>query len=509
MALKKLKDHDPNYSKVLGDYDILGFGVYIAETDEKIGSVEDILLDESDHFRYLVVDFGLWIFNKKVLLPVGYSRIDYEAQRVYVVSLDRAQAERLPEYSDRAPIDDADSYQQDPIYELNDRDHPILKRYQDQLRARNRSATHEPVLSQPIAAERVEASIVQEQTLQLPELQPQPAPPSPSISASGKATRSACLIFNPVAGQSDPEQDLAIIKKLLQPEFNLDIRTTTPDVDAAQLAQEAVERGAELIIASGGDGTLSAAAGATIGTGIPLGVISRGTANAFATALDLQIDIEAACQTILGGVTRVVDAAYCNGKPMVLLAGIGFEAGTVERADREAKNRFGMLAYVLAGIQELGNLKSFKTRIETEDKIVTCRAAAVTIANAAPPTSVLAQGPAKLLVDDGLLDVTIVAPANTMSAIADAFSLLQSADNDAVTDQPDVGFLRARSLKVTTDPPQEVVLDGELVGHTPIEIECVPGGLTILVPADSEPPVEKLEGLPDLQIEYKDPPEEH
>ncbi len=144
-----------------------------------------------------------------------------------------------------------------------------------------------------------------------------------------------------------------------------------------------------------------------------------------------------------------------------------------------------MLAYVLAGIQELRNLEFFKTRIETEDKIVTCRAAAVTIANAAPPTSVLAQGPAELIVDDGLLDVTIVAPTNTMGAIADAFSLLQSADNDAVTDQPDIGFLRAKSFKITTNPPQEVVLDGEHIGRIPDEIDCVPGGLTLLVPADT------------------------
>jgi len=93
-----------------------------------------------------------------------------------------------------------------------------------------------------------------------------------------------------------------------------------------------------------------------VGTTIPFGVISRGTANAFATALGVPTTIEAACQTILDGKTRVVDAAY-NGKPMVLLAGIGFEAETVERADR-AKNRFGMLAYVLAGIQALRNLPS-------------------------------------------------------------------------------------------------------------------------------------------------------
>ncbi len=278
-----------------------GSGFILRKRTRKIGSVKDILLDGADYFRYLVVDFGLWIFNKKVLLPVGQARIDYKAQRVHILGLDRVQAESLPEYSDRGSLEDPDSYQQGSLYELNERDHPFLKRYQDQLRARDRNITRGSAPSQPIAAEPVEAAIVQKLTPQHPDRQPQPATPSTGVFASRKATRSACLIFNPVAGQSDPQQDLATIKRLLEPEFNLDIRTTTPDMDAAQLAQAAVERGAKMIIASGGDGTLSAAAGATIGTGIPLGVISRGTANAFATALDLQIDIEAACETILGG----------------------------------------------------------------------------------------------------------------------------------------------------------------------------------------------------------------
>jgi diacylglycerol kinase family enzyme len=86
-----------------------------------------------------------------------------------------------------------------------------------------------------------------------------------------------------------------------------------------------------------------------VGTNIPLGIISRGTANAFANALDIPNTIEAACENILGGLTRVVDAATCNGEmPMVLLAGVGFEAETVELADREMKNRWGMLAYILS-----------------------------------------------------------------------------------------------------------------------------------------------------------------
>jgi YegS/Rv2252/BmrU family lipid kinase len=316
--------------------------------------------------------------------------------------------------------------------------------------------------------------------------------------------RSACLIFNPVAGQGDPDQDLATIQAILQPEIDLELQLTTEEVGADRLAIAAVERGVDAIIASGGDGTLSAAAAALVGTGIPFGIISRGTANAFANALEIPDTIEAACQTILAGHTRQVDAAYCNGLPMVLLAGVGFEAEAVERADREAKNRFGMLAYVLAGIQQLRAMEQFEAEIETEDKVITLSAAAITVANAAPPTSVLAQGPAGVIYDDGLLDVTIVAPVNKAGAIAATYHLLQTAISGDAVERDDIGYLRAKRVKISTTPEQKVVLDGELVGTTPIEIECVPNGLTLFTPSVEEPILaEKLEGLPNLMVQSK------
>ncbi|MBW4649902.1 MAG: YegS/Rv2252/BmrU family lipid kinase [Kastovskya adunca ATA6-11-RM4] len=316
--------------------------------------------------------------------------------------------------------------------------------------------------------------------------------------------RSACLIFNPVAGQSNPETDLFKIRTLLDQEIDLDIHMTTPEVDANQLAREAVDRGVELIIASGGDGTLSAAAEAVVQTQIPLGIISRGTANAFASALGIPDTIEAACQTILDGTQKVIDAAICNGKPMVLLAGIGFEAELVKKADRETKNRFGMLAYLLAGLQELREFDTFEVKIETDDRVITLAAAAVTIANAAPPTSILAQGPAGIIYDDGLLDVTVVAPQTRTGVIAASYHLLQTALQGEATDRDDIGYLRAKNLKISTVPPQKVVVDGEIVGTTPIDIDCLPGALTIMVPASQAlPPPERLQGLPGLVVESK------
>jgi YegS/Rv2252/BmrU family lipid kinase len=318
--------------------------------------------------------------------------------------------------------------------------------------------------------------------------------------------RSACLIFNPVAGQGNPEQELLEIRALLEPAIDLDIHFTTEDIGADELAYAAVERGVSEIIASGGDGTLSAAAAAAINSDIPFGIISRGTANAFATALGIPDTIEAACQTILQGATRNVDVAYCNDRPMILLAGVGFEAETVEKANREAKNRFGIIAYILAGLQQLRELQSFDVEIETDDKIIKTTAAAVTVANAAPPTSVLAHGPAGIIYDDGLLDLTIVAPVNKAGAIAATYHLFQSASAGNAAERDDIGYLRAKQVKITTDPVQKVVVDGEIVGTTPIEVKCVPAGLKVFVPTAEETEVaEKLDGLPNLVIQLKNP----
>lgn len=320
-------------------------------------------------------------------------------------------------------------------------------------------------------------------------------------------TRSACLIFNPVAGQGNPEQDLATIQSLLEPEFELEVQLTTEDTDPGDLARDAIARGADTIIASGGDGTLSAVTGATLGTNIPVGIISRGTANAFAVALGLPTAIQEACQAIIEGQTRAVDAARCNGKPMVLLAGIGFEAETIEGASREVKNRFGVLAYILSGIQQLRDFEQFEVKIETEDKIVTTLATAVTVANVAPPTSVLAQGPAGIVEDDGLLDVTIVAPSDRASAVAATYHLLQTGMRGEAVERGDIGYLRAQRVKISTEPPQKVVLDGEMIGDTPIEVECIPNSLTLFVPATlipEEEPTEKLEDLPNVKIELKE-----
>jgi uncharacterized protein (TIGR02271 family) len=109
MVLHKLAELDSN--DIALEQDIKGLSVYVETTDDKIGTVVDILVDEEGNFRYLLVDLGFWIFGKKVLLPIGRCRVDYDGDtngresRVYAVGMTRQQAESLPEYDESTSLD--------------------------------------------------------------------------------------------------------------------------------------------------------------------------------------------------------------------------------------------------------------------------------------------------------------------------------------------------------------------------------------------------------------------
>lgn len=103
MALYKIKDYYPDYREHFGDHDVLGYDLYSG--NDKVGSIDNLLVDDDGRFRYLIINTGAWIFGKKVLMPIGRARINYNDRRVYVDGLTREQVENLPEYDGSAPVD--------------------------------------------------------------------------------------------------------------------------------------------------------------------------------------------------------------------------------------------------------------------------------------------------------------------------------------------------------------------------------------------------------------------
>lgn len=317
--------------------------------------------------------------------------------------------------------------------------------------------------------------------------------------------QNAHLIFNPISGQGNSSEELLFIRNSFEEAgVPLTVLETKPDKPADELAKVAVANAADCVIASGGDGTVSAVSGELAFTEICLGIIPRGTANAIASAFGISDNIAAACQTILSGIPRTIDMASCNRKPLLLLAGIGLEAEVVSQANRQLKNRIGTAAYILSAFQQVRDISTFKAELETPDRIITVEASGITIANTAPATSVLAHGPSTVVPYDGLLDITIFSPRGTGSAIAASYNLFQSALNKRAAQREDIGYFRCAAICIATDSEQKVVLDGEMIGTTPVEVECVPQSLLIMTPQNGEfDPLENLQGLPGLTITEK------
>lgn len=197
MPLIRIADFHPNYQQeIFGGDDIKGYEVY-TETGERIGSVDDALLDDSGRFRYLVIDTGFWIFGKHVLLPVGRAKMNYDERRIYISGLTREQVENLPKYSDDMTVDytyeervrevyrpqtnsesnperdrESYSYEREPeLYgtkETNNRDRQTIALYEERLiaskerhkagavSARKRVDSETSSVSVPIKKERIE-----------------------------------------------------------------------------------------------------------------------------------------------------------------------------------------------------------------------------------------------------------------------------------------------------------------------------------------------------------------
>ena len=138
MPLFKIGDFNPNYREEAFDgADVKGLDVHAGRTDEKIGSIYDVLVDETGSFRYFVIDTGFWIFGKKVLLPVGRCRIDAEVRRIYATGISsKEQAEKLPEYDDSMTVD----------YDYEER---VRHVYRTPIGGSVQPATPRPVSNQP------------------------------------------------------------------------------------------------------------------------------------------------------------------------------------------------------------------------------------------------------------------------------------------------------------------------------------------------------------------------
>jgi diacylglycerol kinase (ATP) len=246
---------------------------------------------------------------------------------------------------------------------------------------------------------------------------------------------------------------------------------------APDRAQRALDDGADLVFAWGGDGTVRRCMGVLAGTDACLAVIPAGTANLFATNLDIPMDIEEAVAVGLHGERRQLDVGSFSGERFGVMAGVGFDAEMI-RGSEDLKERLGRLAYVWSGSRNLRE-DAFEAEIRVDgldwfDGRATC----ILLGNVGDLFGGVTVFP-DARPDDGQLELGVVTAEGLVQW---ARTLARTAAGDP-TLSPFVRATRARKVKVQLDRKVRYELDGgDRTKVRTFKAKVEPGALRLCVP---------------------------
>ena len=231
------------------------------------------------------------------------------------------------------------------------------------------------------------------------------------------------------------------------------------------------------IILGGGDGTFSGSARMFDGSESVLGVLPLGTGNAFARDLGIATDVDAACDVIAAGNVEHVDMGLAGGKPFINVATIGLTAGIARNLDANEKKLLGPLAYATALMRSLSRIRPFEASITLDGKTETFRSLQVVVGNGR-----FHAGPFLLAPDADIANGSLVAYGLKSENKADFLKLGWHLVRGNHLELENVVHLRGREGILVAAPDQRVILDGELMGATPLPLGLKPGALKVLAP---------------------------
>ena len=275
----------------------------------------------------------------------------------------------------------------------------------------------------------------------------------------------ARIIYNPTAGREVFRKHLAeVLERLEIAGYETSCHATTAEGDATQAAKDAVERGFDLIITAGGDGTLNEViAGISPFEHRPrIGLIPMGTTNDFARALRIPRDIDKALDIIIEGGTIPIDVGVMNDRHFINIAGGGRITELTYDVPSRLKTVLGQLAYYLKGIEMLPSIKSSHVKIEYDGEVFDDEAMMflVGLTNSVGGFEKLAPDSS---VNDGKFTLLILKKCN----IAEFIRIVSLALRGEHLDDPLVISSKAEKIVVTSTEKVLLNLDGEYGGLLP------------------------------------------
>jgi len=264
------------------------------------------------------------------------------------------------------------------------------------------------------------------------------------------------------------------------------IATTGPG-HAGEIARQEVDRGAELILVAGGDGTINEVVNGMALSDVPLGVLPAGTANVLACELGIGKSMERAADALADSVLERValglisQGAISQGpddarRYFLLMAGAGLDADIVFHLNTRAKEMFGKVAYWIGGFSKLGRrIPEFTVEAEGRE----FRASFALLSRVRNYGGDLEIAPTISLLDDEF-EMVLFEGESSLDFLKYMLSVVAHQQQS----MRGITILRTRRAAFSTAQGQPIHLqvDGEHVGVAPGRVEIVPNALTLLVP---------------------------
>lgn len=287
----------------------------------------------------------------------------------------------------------------------------------------------------------------------------------------------ARLIYNPYSGDRSFRMRLdLVIDKLQRCGYEVTpYRTMSVDDIYASMKNAP---GCDIVIASGGDGTINHVINAMIQNNIdvPVGIIPSGTSNDFAGHLNISKKITMACDIIAGGKITELDIGKINDRYFVNVAAGGLLTDVSQKIDINLKNTLGKMAYYIKGIEQIPNFRAIPITIKCEEKIIQEMVYLFVILNGSMA------GGFKLAPDstaqDGMLNLVAVKACS----IVELFNLFIKMLKGEHLGSSSIIYLRSKGFVIECDENIETDIDGETGPVFPLNVRVSSKKLKVFIP---------------------------
>jgi diacylglycerol kinase (ATP) len=298
-----------------------------------------------------------------------------------------------------------------------------------------------------------------------------------------QSPRKVYVVFNPKAGQAGLADQIRseLARHFTPPEWSLEIYETTGEEDLPSLGRAACNRGVSLVVSAGGDGTVVGVANSLVNCPVPLGILPTGTGNDLARALHIPLKIDEALALLVGdyGIMEV-DALKVKDRYFFSNASVGFSPQMMQETKSDQKQRFGYLAYAWTLVKRSSLFQLHRYFVTIDGQRRRIRAAEILIST----TTLLEKppyvfGPPETL-NDGQLEVYLITAQTVIDYLRLVWNLFRHPGKPSTRLRH---WVARQSIRIEAErSPQLVQGDGDVIGHTPLDITLAPRVLRVVVP---------------------------